>query len=175
MKTLSLALALLLTPAMTLAQQTSYDFDKTANFADFKTYALRDGTMVGDRLIDDRITAALEAELTKKGLTKAAQPDLFVTYHVAFDNQKDITAFSSGGGPYGWRWGAGWGTTNVRVNEIVVGTLVIDAVDARKNEVAWRGVGVKEVDTKAKPDRRDRNINAAVQKVLRNFPPPQKK
>jgi hypothetical protein len=175
MKMRTITLALLLVPSLALGQKTSYDFDRTANFVNFKTYALRDGTKVGDKLIDDRIDAALEAELAKKGLTRAEQPDLFVTYHIAFDNRKDITAFSAGGGPYGWRWGAGWGTTNVRVDEILVGTLVVDAVDAAKNEVVWRGVGEKEVNPRATPDRRDRNINEAVQKVLRNFPPSQKK
>jgi hypothetical protein len=173
MKFMSIAVAFLVVPSLALAQKTTYDFDKTANFAAFKTYALRDGTKVGDKLIDDRFVAAIEAELAKKGLTKADKPDVLVAYHIAFDKQKDITAFSTGGGPY--RWGGGWGTTDVRVNEILVGTLVLDVVDANKNEVVWRAVGVKEVDPQAKPDRRDRNINEAVQKMLRNYPPPQKK
>jgi hypothetical protein len=163
-------------PALLLAQKTSYDFDKTADFTTYKTYALRDGTKVGNNLIDDRFVAAIEAQMAKKGLTKSEQPDIFVAYHVAFDKEKDISSWSTGGGgPYGWGWGGGWGTTDVRVYEILVGTLVIDVADAKKNAVVWRGVGVKEVDTDAKPDRRDRNINEAVEKVLRNFPPPQKK
>ena len=63
-------------------------------------------------------------------------------YHVAFDKQQDITAYSTGGyGGYGYRWGGGWGTTDVRVNEILVGTLIIDVADATKQEsgVAWDG------------------------------------
>lgn len=174
MRILSLALALLLTSLVMLAQSTSYDFDKSANFAAFKTYALRDGTLAGDKLIDDRIGAALEAELSKKGLTTDEKPDMFVTYHVAIDTAKDITGFSSGSGPYGWRYGPNWGTTNLRVHEILVGTLAVDIVDARKNEVVWRGVGVKELNPQAKPERRDRDISQAVQKILRHFPPPQK-
>jgi hypothetical protein len=71
----------------------------------------------------------------------------------------------------GYRWGSGWGTTDVRVNEILVGTLVIDIADATKNEMVWRGMGVKEVDAQAKADRRDKNINNAVKKILKDFPP----
>jgi hypothetical protein len=71
----------------------------------------------------------------------------------------------------GYRWGGGWGTTDVRVNEILVGTLVIDIADANKNEIVWRGMGVKEVDVQAKADRRDKNINNAVKKILKDFPP----
>jgi hypothetical protein len=59
----------------------------------------------------------------------------------------------------------------VRVNEILVGTLVVDMADAHKNELVWRGMGVKEVDVNAKPDRRDKNIQEAVEKIFRNFPP----
>jgi hypothetical protein len=157
-------------PSAAIAQKTTYDFDKTANFAAFKTYTLKDGTKVGDPLIDKRIIDALEAELRAKGLTRSdADADLAVVYHVAFQKQQDISAYSSGTGPY--RWGGGWGTTNVRVNEILVGTLVVDMVDAKTNGMVWRGIGVKEVDTTAKPEKRDKNINNAVQKILKNYPP----
>ena len=63
--------ALLCVPALALAQKTSYDYDKTANFAGYKTYALKDGTKVGNPLIDDRIVAAIESELAAKGLKKS--------------------------------------------------------------------------------------------------------
>jgi len=39
----------------------------------------------------------------------------------------------------------------------------------------WRGVGTKEVDTEAKPEKRDKKINEAVTKILKNYPPKQKK
>jgi hypothetical protein len=171
-RTVAMTGALLCVSAMVLAQKTSYDYDKTASFAGFKTYALKDGTKVGNPLIDDRITAAIESELAAKGLKKNdAAPDVTVVYHIAFDKQKDISAFSTGGGPYGYRWGGGWGTTDIRVNEILVGTLVIDVADAKKSELVWRGMGVKEVDTQAKPDKRDKNIAAAVKKIMKNYPP----
>ena len=97
----------LLVPAAAMAQKVSYDFDKTANFAAFKTYAHKDGTKVGQPLIDDRIVAAIDAQMAAKGFTKSeANPDVFVVYHVAFDKQKDISTYSSGYGggygPYGW-------------------------------------------------------------------------
>jgi Domain of unknown function (DUF4136) len=169
------AIAMLL-PIAAAAQKTSYDFDKTADFSKLKTFALKDGTKVGNPLIDNRIVAAIEAQLTAKGMKKnEAAPDAVVVYHVAFDKQKDISSYSTGYGGYGYRWGGGWGSTDVRVTEILVGTLVIDVSDANKKDVVWRGVGVKEVDTNAKPDKRDKNITGAVTKILKNFPPPVKK
>jgi len=168
--------ALVLLPALAQAQKTSYDYDKTADFAKFKTYALKEGTKVGDPLIDRRIVAAIETELAAKGFTKSdAKPDVAVVYHVAFDKQKDITAYNTGGyGGYGYRWGGGWGTTDVRVNEILVGTLVIDMADTSKQEMVWRGMGVKEVNTQANPEKRDKSITSAVQKIFKNYPPKKK-
>jgi hypothetical protein len=159
-------------PAVAFAQKVSYDFDKSANFSQYKTYVLKDGTKVGNPLIDERIAAALKSELGARGLTEAADTaDVAVVYHVALDKKKDISAFSTGRGPYGYRWGGGWGTTDVRVNEIVVGTLVIDVADMKRGELVWRGIGVKEVDPQAKPEKRDSNIQEAVKKILKNYPP----
>ncbi len=178
----TLAVAVALAPALAMAQKTSYDYDKTMDFTTFKTYALKDGTKVGQPLIDDRIVNAIEAELAAKGLTKSdASPDVFVVYHTAFDKQKDISTYSSGYGggygPYGWGYGGGWagGTTTTQVRDILIGTLVIDIADAKKNQVAWRGMGVKEVKTDAKPEKRDKSINDAVKKILKNYPPKVKK
>jgi hypothetical protein len=177
----TLAFVGLMMPALALAQKTTYDFDKTANFASFKTYAMKEGTKVGQPLIDDRIVAAIDAAMASKGFTKSeSNPDVFVVYHVAFDKQKDISTYSSGHaggyGPYGWGYGGGWGggTTSTQVRDILVGTLVIDMADAKHNQLAWRGMGVKEVDTTAKPDKRDKSINNAVTKIFKNYPPKQK-
>jgi Domain of unknown function (DUF4136) len=181
LKRLGIAVVGLLTiPALVLAQKVSYDYEKSANFAGFKTYAHKDGTKVGQSLIDDRIVAAIDSELAAKGLTKAeSNPDVYVVYHVAFDKQKDISTFSSGYGggygPYGWGWGGGWAggmsTSTTQVRDILIGTLVIDLADAKKSQLAWRGMGVKEVDTQAKPEKRDKSINNAVKKIFKNYPP----
>jgi hypothetical protein len=171
---------LVLVPALAMAQKVSYDFDKSANFSAYKTYELKEGTPVGQKLIDDRIVAAIEAALASKGLTKSANPDVAVVYHVAFDKQKDISTFSSGYGggygPYGYGWGGGWGggTTSTQVRDILVGTLVIDIADVKTKQMVWRGMGVKEVDTTAKPEKRDKSINNAVTKIFKNYPPKKK-
>ena len=164
---LSLIAAVLLAPVLVLAQKTSYDFDKSANFASFKTYAHKDGTKVGQELIDARILAAIDAQMAAKGFTVSeSSPDVFVVYHVAFDKQQDISTYSTG---Y-----AGGGSSTTQVRDILIGTLVIDLADAKGGKLVWRGMGVKEVDTQAKPEKRDKSINNAVTKIFKNYPPKQK-
>jgi hypothetical protein len=169
-----IAMVLILAPVLVLAQKTSSDFDKTANFASYHTYAMKDGTPATDPLMDQRIVSALKTQLAAKGFTPSPTPDVFVTYHVSVEKQKDISAYSMGGGPYGWGWGGGWGQTDVRVNEIPIGTLVIDMVDAKKNQMVWRGMGTKEIDPQAKAEKRDKNVNEAVEKMLKHYPPKEK-
>jgi hypothetical protein len=179
MKLLAAAVALgLLLPTTALAQKVSFDYDKTVDFTKYKTYSMKDGTKVGDPLIDKRIVDALDATLKAKGLTRNdAKPDMVVVYHVAFDKEKNITSYSSGMGygAYGYHWGGGMATTDTRVYEILVGTLVIDMADTATNSVVFRGIGVKEVDVQAKADKRDKSINNAVTKILKDYPPKPKK
>jgi len=165
-----------LIPAIAAAQKTTYDYDKTAVFSQFRSYTMKDGTPTGQPLIDKRLVSAIETQLVAKGLVRNdTAPDVVVVYHVAFDQQKDISAYSMGPayGGYGYGWGGGWGstTTDVRVREILVGTLAIDMADARKKQVVWRGLGTKEIDTNAKPEKRDQNITKAVEKIFKNYPP----
>ena len=174
----TLAMAIVLTPGWPWPRRSVLTTTSPPDFASFKTYAHKDGTEVGQPLIDDRIIAAIDAELAAKGLTKSeSNPDVFVVYHTAFDKQQDISTYSSGYaggyGRYGWGYGGGWagGTSTTQVRDILVGTLVIDIADAKKNQLAWRGMGVKEVDTQAKPEKRDKSINNAMKKIFKNYPP----
>ena len=64
------------------------------------------------------------------------------------------------------------------MRDILIGTLVIDIIDAKKDgkgQMAWRGMGVKEVNTQANPEKRDKSINSAVEKIFKNYPPKVKK
>jgi hypothetical protein len=125
-----------------------------------QTYAHKDGTKVGQPLIDDRIVAAIDAEMAAKGLTKTeSNPDVFVIYHTTFEKQKDISTYSSGYGggygPYGWGYGGAWaggGTTTTQVRDILMGTLVIDIADAKRDR--WPGgIGIKESRSTPSPKR----------------------
>ena len=125
-RTAALIAAVALVPMVLLAQRTSFDYDKTADFSSIKTFALKDGTKVGDPLIDKRIVAAIEAELAAKGLTAAAaNPDVTVTYHVAFDKKQDITAYSTG-------MGAGYGV----IDGAVAGARPTSA-STRSSKARW--------------------------------------
>jgi hypothetical protein len=169
--TFASAAALALMGTVTLAQNITYDFDRSANFSRFRTYAWVRGTVLRDELNHTRIVNAVNAQLAGKGLTRvaaSAHPDVLVAYHASFDRDLRITGFSSGWGPYGFGVSR---TGSARTEEILTGTLVVDMVDARTNTIVWRGVASKEVDIEADPRKRDRNINRAAERLFKNYPP----
>jgi hypothetical protein len=43
--------------------------------------------------------------------------------------------------------------------------------DANTRTVVWRSIAGNEVDVKASPDKRDKAINKAAEKLLKNYPP----
>ena len=169
--TITAALALTLATTIALAQSVSYDFDRSVTFSKFRTYAWTHGTELSDQLNHGRVVRAIESQLAAKGLTKVdagAGPDLLVAYHASFDKNLQINGFGSGwGGPAFGGLRSGTATTQ----EIVTGTVAVDLMDANTRGVVWRGLASSDLDPKASPEKREKNINKAAQKVFRNYPP----
>ena len=187
MKTLlALPLALVLAGTGTaFAQDVRYNFDKQANFASFKTYrwVTIKGAAKPSDLTDRQIKAAIDVELSKKGLTQVDEgqtADLLVGYQAAIDQEKSYTSFDTGWG-YGPGWyGGGWyggggGMTTGSTSTIYVGQLALDMYAATPQQLVWRGVASKSLDQNAKPEKQQKNLAKAVTKLLKNYPPPVKK
>jgi len=174
---------LLLLTGSALSQDVRYNFDKTADFSKFKTYVwvtIKNAAPVDD-LTDKQIKTALDAALAQKGLTKVEgdNADLLIGYQVAVGSQQQLTVYSSGWG-YGPGWyGGGWygpsgGITTGQTSTIYTGQLDVDMYDAAKHELVWRGVASKTLNPKAKPEKRQKNLDKAVAKLMKNYPPAQK-
>jgi uncharacterized protein DUF4136 len=160
-----------LTSTAAFAQDVTYDFDKSADFSKLRSYVWVRGTPVNDDFNHKRIVAAIDAQLASKGLDKAEGSegaDAYVAYHAAFSSDLQVNGFSSGWG--GYRFGPNRSST-ARVEEILIGTLVVDVVDAKTGTILWRGVATKELDVNASPEKRDKNINKAAEKLFKNYPP----
>ncbi len=154
--------------------QTSTDYDPKANFAPYKTFAFKDVHEIQNSLLESRLKDAVTATLTSKGWTKADQsPDILVVLHVRLSTQTQVNTYNTGWG-YGWGWG-GTGMTTSTVEQIPVGTLIIDLVDAKAKQLVWRGTASDTIDQSATPEERDKNIRNALNKLFENFPPNQNK
>jgi hypothetical protein len=156
---------LLIVAGSALAQKVSVDFDQSADFSKYKTFAWIKGTPAQNPLVHQRIVAGIEAQLTGKGLRKAeSNPDIVIAYHAATDTQVSINTL--GGGPFGgWRWGTGTAT----VDKVPVGQLMVDIGDASARKFVWRGTASGTISSK--PEKNEKALNAALTKMFQNFPP----
>jgi len=168
--------------ACAYGQDIRYNYDHGANFAAFKTYQWVDlpgpGGAVPDQLIDQAIKRAVDEQLEQKGLTRVEKDgDLKVGYHAIIHEEKaiDLSAFGTGGGPWGGG-GPGWGGFNTgtvtgQTSTIPVGMLMIDLYDPTRKQLIWRGDATKTIDLKKDPDKNYRNLQKAMIKLFRNYPP----
>lgn len=158
------------------------DFDKNTDFSQYKTYAFHkksiDKVQISD-LDKKRILQAIDSELSKKGMTKSDTPDLLVNIFTKEREEVDVNQYYNGWGygwGYGWRgYGYGypyyWGGYPY-VSTSVEGTLFIDFIDTKKNELVWQGEGVGYLtQDRAK---KEAVINEFVAKILMQYPPVKK-
>lgn len=166
------AACLMVVSAVALGQKVSFDFDKSAAFSQYKTYAWVDrGGDLKDELNHRRIVNAIDVQMASHGLTKVAagaNPDVLLDYKTTFSRSLNVSGFSSGLG--GLRF-AGSRTGSARADDIVVATLAVEMVDARSNSVVWRGMATKDVDMNANPEKREKNINKVAERLFKNYPP----
>ena len=138
--------------------------------------AVRGGTP-DDQLIDQDIMRAVDEQLAQKGLARVENgADLWVGYHAVVKEEKGInlSAFGTGNGP--WGWGGGWGGMNSgtitgQTSTVPIGTLVVDLYDPGRKQLVWRGDATKTIDIKKNPDKNYGNLQKAMTKLFKNYPP----
>ena len=150
----------------------SYDYDKTADFSKYKTYAYTADALklgVGD-LDRNRILAAIDAQMTERGIGKSDNPDALIDLVVSAKERTEATATNTGGyyGRYGYA--GGFGSTQINYNTYVDGTLFINLVDKTTEKIVWQGRGTKTLDEGASPTKKESNINYAVKSIFYNYP-----
>jgi hypothetical protein len=170
---LFVALVLACSAGLAQAQDVTYNAMPGTDFSKFKTYkwVKVEGGMHPDQIVEQQIIQAIDAQLASKGLTKTddEKADLYVDYQVAVNQERQWNAY---GGGMGWRMGGGMSTaTSSTIN---IGTLGLDMYDSAAKQLVWRGSATKTLDENPKPQKRQKNIEKAVTKLLKNYPPPMK-
>ncbi len=158
-------------------QEVHYNYDRGANFAAYKTYQWIDipGGAVPDQLIDRDIKRAVDEQLAQKGLVKVEKnADLYVGYQAIVDLEKGVSLSGSSNNLGGWGpWDGGWRTGSVQgqTSTIPVGILLVNLYDPGKKQLIWRGDCTKTIDLKRDPEKNYRNLQKAMAKLFKNYPP----
>jgi hypothetical protein len=162
------------------------DYDPAVDYAAFRTYALppreRSDTPneFDNSLVLKRIEGMVVRHLEARGLARAepGAADLTVRFWLTAEKKTDISTvpaspfYGPWGAPYPHPYDYGrWGPmyNDVIVRNYVEGTLVLDLVDAKRNELVWRAYVVGTVS-------RDREaafaaLDEALVRALMDYPP----
>lgn len=149
------------------------DYDKNVDFTQYKTYAFHKNGIDKVQISEfdkKRILRAIDAELSKMGMTKSENPDLLINIMTKEREKLEVNQFNAGFG-YGWGFGWNpymWGGRNF-VSSSTEGTLFIDLIDAKKKELIWEGEGVGNLTQNR--DKKEAVINDFVAKIMAQFPP----
>jgi hypothetical protein len=153
-----------------VAQQVKTDYDRSANFGQYKTYSWQN-VSTRDPLLVDRIKAAVNAQLAAKGWTEVPSGgDAAIVAIETTHNQQTLDTFYNGFGG-GWRWrgmgGLGEATTNVET--YTVGTLVVDIFEANTKKLIWRGSASDTLSNNS--DKNIKELDKSAKKMFDHFPP----
>lgn len=148
------------------------DYDTNANFSGYNTYAFFkpgiDKAEVSD-LDKKRILRAIDEELANKSLQKSESPDIIISFFTKAEERIDVYQNHYGwGGHWGWGWGHPWYGNSV--SKTTEGTLYIDIIDAKSNELVWQGVGTAPL-IKENMEKKEERIRLIVAEILKKYPP----
>ena len=149
------------------AQQVKTDYDRSANFGQYKTYSWEQ-VKTRDPLQVDRIKSAVNAALAAKGFTEVPSGgNLSMVAMETTQNQQSLDTFYNGFGG-GWRWG-GFGDATTTTENYKVGTLVVDLFDTNTKKLEWRGSSSDTLSNKS--EKNIDNLDKGVEKMFKKFPP----
>jgi hypothetical protein len=166
------ALAALLTTGCGYRIKTATDYNHSVRFSGYDTFFFLKGNSSGNLLLDQRVTADVEAALTSKGWVEVPPGEgrAAVVVHAATQAKHSYATFYDGWGGWQWRWrGAGSSTTFVQ--DYKVGAVVVDIFDADTKEAIWRGSASDALS--GNPKDKSKATERAVAKMFNKFPPPQ--
>ena len=157
---------------MASAQQVKTDYDRSANFALYKTYSWEQ-VETKDPLNVDRIKHAVNAVLAARGWTLVdSRADIAVVAMEITRDQQTLNTFYDGlGGGWGWRrfGGGGFGEATTTTDTYKVGTVVVDLFDTKTKQLIWRGSASDTLSDNS--DKNIKNLNESVDKMFKHFPP----
>jgi hypothetical protein len=167
----ALVLALLLVTAGTLtAQDVRYNFMPRTDFSKYRTYKwVNLGSAHPDQILDAEIKESVDSQLASKGMIKtdSDKADLYIGYQTAVDQETHWDAWGTGR-----RFGGGMASWTS--STISIGTLVLDMYDPGAKQLVWTGQATKTINPSSNPEKNMKNVDKAIAKLLKNYPPRQK-
>jgi len=164
-RTLTVCALFLLVAAPLLAQQVSVNYDHSASFAQYHTYAWgsNNTNQIRNSILAQVAQQDIESAMQGKGLQKVIEnqnPDLILT---ANGGMRQQTSYSA----WGMR-GIGGGMGGITPEQNVEATMVVDLYDAKTQSLIWRGIAQNTLNNNG--NKNQQMVEKAVQKMFKQWP-----
>ena len=144
------------------------DFDSSANFSNYKSFAFSKSQIEKIEISDldkKRILSSIENQMQSKGYVSSASPDLIIS--IDTKSREDVYINRYNDYPY-YGWFGPTMSTTYRPSSRIVGLLYIDIIDAKTGSLLWQSNGSGSLSSNKLS--RDELINNFVSKLLENYP-----
>jgi Domain of unknown function (DUF4136) len=152
--------------------------DRNTDFSKYKTYKWVNipSSQKLDDLTADQLVGTLNVELAKKNLKRSDSDnvDLYIGYQILSAAKAKNLNHLSLGGSYGPPAGGASGNAATSTTVVHSGQLILDMYDANTKQMVWRGTVADAIDQNAKPDKKQKRMDKAVEKLLKDYPPAKK-
>jgi hypothetical protein len=149
----------------------SYDYDRNFEFVQISTYDWlpipKEANINGLDAV--RIKKAVNTELQAKGLMLTSEnPDFLIAVDIVTKEKLRITQW---GYPYYYSYRRHLGSSTLNYYQYEEGTFILDFVEPVAKNLIWNGAAKVALDFANTPEKRDKLIKEAMQKILQNYPP----
>lgn len=159
------------------AQGQNYGFARDADFSKYKTYkwVSIESAQHLDELTADQVMGTIEVELGKKGLkmSPSDKADLYIGFQITSGNEKQLDHYDIGS-EYIPPAGANADSAGGAAATVHSGPLVLYMYDAAKKRLVWWSALPNAIDASASPEKKQRHLDKAIAKLLKDYPPQKK-
>ena len=177
---LLLAVTVLLTTGCASGPDVFINQDPGADFGAYNTYGFppelsTDRASGYSSLLSQYLKTAVSREMDARGYTQSDNPDLEVNFYVHTEEKIKTTQTPTSTGYYGYRGGrySGWGGYGgvgyeTRVTQYTEGTLNVDLVDNRRDQLVWEAAMVGKVSKDAR-ENLEQAVNEAIAELFQSY------
>jgi hypothetical protein len=144
-------------------------WDKNVDFSKYYTWEWKADGSIRDPVWAKRCQDVLGDVLaTRKLAPISVNPDLWVIVHARLSSETVVVPYDPA---WGYTWGA-WAMADFPGEEqIPVGTIVVDMVDARRKVLVWRGRAHGAIAADRTNEQREQKLTQILTEMFAGYPP----
>lgn len=151
----------------------NYDYEKSTDFTQYKTYNYFDDMKTGLSGLDTkRLIRAIDSKLETMGFTRTDNASFYIDIQSQDVQNRNNSNVGVGVGGTGGNVGGGVSIGLPLGGNQYTRELVLEFVDVNKNNrMFWQAVSESSYRQNASPEKRQKNFDDLIEKILAKYPP----